>query len=71
MSIRILVTVEGGIPYVYTEENVELLMVDYDVEAVDEDQIVPDIFGKRCFIRRDGDLRSTLVNEMFEHFGGT
>ena len=68
MKRRILVKVEGGVPYVYLEEDAELLIIDYDTDGVDEDEIVDDLDGERCFIRRDASFRPRLISRTFQFF---
>jgi hypothetical protein len=65
---KIVIHVEGGVPYVYSDQEVDVLIVDYDIEAVDEDEIKEDSNHMPCFLRRDWAVRPEMVETTFVHF---
>ncbi len=64
---RVLITVEGGVATVVTEdENMQVLIVDYDVDGCFGTVKNPN--GEECEVGRAYDFDPPTVNQYFNHF---
>ncbi len=65
---RVVVTVAGGVATVFKNDpDIEVIILDYDVDDVDEERLSVDYEGERCVvISREDELDPKLVEAMFQ-----
>jgi len=68
--LRVVVEVRDGLAAVYSEEPIEVLTIDYDVDGLEEGQLESDLAGERCVTNHEMTTRPALVNDLFAHFQG-
>lgn len=65
---RVVIEVRHGFTYVYTDGDVSLLTLDYDVDGVDDNETGVDAAAERCFVHREAIRDRRLVERTFRHF---
>jgi hypothetical protein len=65
---RVLVLVEDGVASVFSDGDVEVLLVDYDVDDIETLDAPHDVEGRDCAVSVGTQLDAVLVDEMFGHF---
>lgn len=68
MNQRIVVTVEDGMTYIYASGRVEVLTLDYDIGGLDAGDVISDIRGERCVVRREVTTNPRFMEQVFKHF---
>ena len=65
---RVVVTVSGGVATVFKNDpEIEVVILDYDVDGVDEERLSEDYEGEKCVvIDGEDELDARLVETMFQ-----
>jgi hypothetical protein len=54
--------------FVFSEGNIDILTLDYDIDGIANDETALDIEGERCVPRREVVVDRHLVSQAFGHF---
>jgi hypothetical protein len=65
---QVVITLENGLITAVTDGDVGVLILDYDVDGVGDDETRPDEDGTRCVVKSDTTADPASVERIFSHF---